>query len=242
LGDTRLTGEELVQRPEYFRLIYGYEPSLGSVPLARQLVVDGRRVPLFTIGPASGPGVVTEAELAMVEENFVANVNNAWREWRMIEAITAWLGDSVVRPSNRPAELVERRREPAFDEATAQPVPLVMPADSSTFPVRANNELLLAAEVLNVLTRELDFAAIRTFRVRIERRSGSGYTIEFGPGLSRTQSEELAQAVANYPRLTSLIATVIGPTSRNAVAEMDFTFCPDGTLDSEESGVSLRRR
>jgi hypothetical protein len=42
--------------------------------------------------------------------------------------------------------------------------------------------------------------------------------------------------------LTSLIATVIGPTSRNAVAEMDFTFRPDGTLDSDESGVSLRRR
>jgi hypothetical protein len=243
LGDTGLTGEQLVQSRKYFKVIEGFEPSLGKVPIARQLLLNGTPLPFFTVGPSSGPGIVTDPELAGVEENFVANVNNSWREWRLMEAIIKMLGESVIRPAERsgsgPNRLV---RLELSSDANITPVALNFPTGTQPVRTQANNDILMAAEILNVLRAEFDLAGVKSLTLALSRMDEEKYFLKFETPVNPSQAELVAKRIAQYPRLARLLIGTIGPASRNSVAIIEYAFNSDGILDPGESGVSFRRR
>lgn len=241
---------DLVEQKAIFRNVLGYEPSLGQVTLARQLVIrDGdnqRPVPFYVVGAGAGK-IVSEAELQNNEENRVANANQAWREWRMAEALRAQLAVSVggeltgsepPPPEEVPSWMKFNDFESGFD-ATIELAP-----GESARPPATGDGILLATR----LWTELDFDAatrvVREIRITITRVQPNVYRFEVGPGaLAGTRVVfSLGSALVRSAALRGQIASLLGNGSRTTAIQIDYKLTEAGQLDGDETTVAFRRR
>ena len=89
-----MSAQKFVETSPNLRIVRGFEPSLGQVGFARQVVSPERNLEdIYLVGPLAG-NIVDARELQDIDENSVANANHNWRVWRFIEALALRLTGS----------------------------------------------------------------------------------------------------------------------------------------------------
>lgn len=210
---------------DLFEIVYGYEPSLGRVPLARQLVIRNQRFPFYLVGPAAGPGIVTPAELANNEENSVANTNHNWRAVQIAQALAA-----QIQLQNFGLNSVEKRATPP------KPVLSNLSLSTQSFPkptrdkdLQTGDELLFVTLLTQYIRSQYSVMDSAVYNLSFSALTGD--TILAPAGLDRMFAQD--------QNMTNLIHTLIGPRSEEKSMEIRLTFGANGAIDANQTSWSL---
>ncbi|MEZ4751202.1 MAG: hypothetical protein R3B54_11455 [Bdellovibrionota bacterium] len=240
---------EIIEQEKLFRLVYGYDPTLGRVPIARQLInpKTGLPVPFYVVGPAAGR-IVTGVELKQVDENYVANTNHNWRAWLTAYAVASQLASqdiSLATGSRASAEPSREKPKLRTEDKPSEPVEFSLPrGEDEEEKVSPGDELLFGARLFT-LFEEYDLSDLASITVRIAFREEAGsedlFAIQFDPGFNGTQGPAILEKLRNSPALIKGIRLMLGRNSRNREIELEFGLV-DGTIDGAKSGIEMKRR
>lgn len=218
--------------PTAFRNVEGYEPSLGKITIARQLIgADGRPRAFFLVGP-SAEKILNPEELREVEQNSVANANNNYRAWQMAVALAHQLG----KPTESTTIVPGRRKLPIT--SPGQTYLLKLLAEAGFAEPGPGDEFLIAGRVLDLL-RRFDLRGEKEIVVTLGSPDGKTFRARLEPGLAVDTAVPFFKELAGVRGLTLLLVANFGEGRRNRGVRLTFRLKDDGTLNADRTQIEF---
>jgi dsDNA-binding SOS-regulon protein len=229
--DANSADPDIVNDPTYFRTIEGFEPTLGVVSYAKEAIdQSGRGLGIYLVGPTSGRGVVSQAELRAIEENSVAMANHSWRAYRM--------AGSLARV------ILSRRKQSAYNQSEEPSTKLEIDQPGTASPVfqmeldlgrrialRTGDDISLIATLTRLIGSQFGTPALK-FKIVIAQRNDSTVDVQMQPAANPSQVQRLAEEFKRSRILKSILSRWM---NGNSVISVDFEFDAHSRIAS--SGV-----
>ena len=233
--DANSADPDIVNDPTYFRTIQGFEPTLGDVSYAKEAIdQSGRGLGIYLVGPASGRGIVSQAELRAIEENSVAMANHSWRAYRiagsLARVILSRRKQGAYNQSEKPSTKLE------IDQpGTASPVFQIELDLGRRIALRTGDNISLIATLTGLVGSQFG-TPVQKFKIVFAQRNDSTVDVQMQPAANPSQVQRLAEEFKRSRILKNILSRWL---NGNGVVSVDFEFDANSRLVSSRVEASV---